>query len=46
MALNRPVCRIITRMAPTIVGQSGRKYIQGIVLQRHPKNPELNVYKA
>jgi hypothetical protein len=46
MAFNRPVSRIITRMASTIVGQSGRKYIQGSVLQRHPNSPELSVYQA
>ncbi|XMA19889.1 hypothetical protein WAI453_012680 [Rhynchosporium graminicola] len=33
-------------MSSTIVGQSGRKYVQGSVLQRHPKNPELSVYQA
>jgi hypothetical protein len=46
MAVNRPVSRIITRMSSTIMGQSGRKYIQGSVLQRHPQNPELSVYQA
>lgn len=46
MACTRSVSRIITRMPSTIVGQSGRKYIQSSVLQRHPKRPELSIYQA
>ncbi|KAL2060791.1 hypothetical protein VTL71DRAFT_8843 [Oculimacula yallundae] len=33
-------------MSSTIAGASGRKYVQGSVLQRHPKNPELDIYQA
>ena len=33
-------------MTSTLVGQSGRKYIQGNVLKHHPKKPELSVYQA
>lgn len=43
----RPLAsRSIIRMASTIVGSSGRKYIQGEVLQRHHHDPKLGVFKA
>ncbi|KAH6625546.1 kinase-like domain-containing protein [Boeremia exigua] len=40
-----PVLRIGIRMASTIVGQSGRVYIQREVLQER-KDPRLNIFKA
>lgn len=43
---NPPLCRTSIRMASTIVGQSGRKYIQGEVLQCHRQDPKFNVYQA
>ncbi|TAQ83182.1 hypothetical protein B7494_g8496 [Chlorociboria aeruginascens] len=33
-------------MASTIVGKSGRVYVQGEVLQRHREDPKLSVFKA
>ncbi len=34
------------RMASTIVGNSGRVYVQGEVLQHHREDPKLSVSKA
>jgi len=34
------------RMASTIVGESGRVYVQGEVLQRYGKDYKLSVFKA
>ncbi|KAI0189918.1 protein kinase [Xylaria flabelliformis] len=34
------------RNVPTIVGQSGRVYLQGEVLQRHREDHNLSVFKA
>lgn len=34
------------RMAPAILGASGRMYLQGQMLQRHPKDERLSVFKA
>jgi hypothetical protein len=51
MLLNRlayqisPISRIGIRMASTIVGKSGRVYIQREVLQER-KDPRLNIFKA
>jgi hypothetical protein len=33
-------------MASTIVGKSGRVYVQGEVLQRHREDHKLSVFKA
>ncbi|PSN59785.1 kinase-like protein [Corynespora cassiicola Philippines] len=33
-------------MASTLVGQSGRVYVQGEVIQRHYKDPKLSIFKA
>ncbi|KAM5489202.1 hypothetical protein MaudMau93_003699 [Microsporum audouinii] len=33
-------------MSSTLVGRSGREYIQGKILKQHPKRPDLNVYLA
>ena len=55
MFLNRLTCyttssrlayRTSIRMASTIVGKSGRVYVQGEVLQRHRQDHELSVFKA
>ncbi|KAI1377917.1 kinase-like protein [Hypoxylon crocopeplum] len=34
------------RMASTLVGQSGRQYVKGNMLQPHPTKPELSIYRA
>lgn len=34
------------RMASTIVGKSGRVYVQGEMLQRHREDEKLSVFKA
>lgn len=34
------------RMASTIVGKSGRVYVQGAMLQRHREDHKLSVFKA
>jgi hypothetical protein len=55
MALNRlayysPFSRLAyrtsIRMASTIVGKSGRVYVQGEVLQRHREEHKLSIFKA
>src|SRR5438105_130138 len=55
MPLNRVACytpfsrlayRTSIRMASTIVGKSGRVYVQGEVLQRHREDHKLSVFKA
>jgi serine/threonine protein kinase len=55
MSLNRLACytplsrlayRTSIRMAFTIVGNSGRVYVQGEVLQRHREDHKLSVFKA
>ena len=38
--------RTSIRMASTIVGKSGRVYVQGEVLQRHREDHKLSVFKA
>ncbi|KAI9711553.1 MAG: hypothetical protein M1820_002118 [Bogoriella megaspora] len=40
------VYRTSIRMVSTIVGKSGRKYIQGELLQHHPKDHMLSVFRA
>ncbi|CZT49601.1 uncharacterized protein RSE6_10474 [Rhynchosporium secalis] len=42
----RLLARSFSRQSSTIVGKSGRVYLQGEVLQRHPKDPELNIFKT
>lgn len=34
------------RMASTIIGQPGRTYIQGEVLQRHREDHRFSIFKA
>ncbi|EZF28441.1 hypothetical protein TMEN_9321 [Trichophyton mentagrophytes] len=34
------------RLASTLVGRSGREYVRGKILKRHPKRPDYNVYLA
>jgi hypothetical protein len=34
------------RMAPALQGSSGRVYLQGQMLQRHPQGERLSVFKA
>ena len=54
MSLNRLACNTTfgrlaypsIRMASTIVGKSGRVYVQGEVLQRHREDHKLSVFKA
>jgi hypothetical protein len=55
MPFNRLACptlfsvlayRTSIRMASTIVGKSGRVYVQGKVLQRHREDNNLSVFKA
>lgn len=55
MLLNRltrypPIGRLANcasiRMASTIVGASGRSYVQGGVLRRHPEDEKLSVFEA
>lgn len=38
--------RTSIRMASTVVGKSGRVYVQGEILQRHREDQNLNVFKA
>jgi hypothetical protein len=33
-------------MASTIVGKSGRVYVESKVLQRHREDPKLSIFKA
>jgi hypothetical protein len=55
MPLNRLAChkpfsrlayRTCIRMASTIVGKSGRMYVEDKVLQRHREDDKLSVFKA
>lgn len=55
MSLNRIAChkplsriayRTSIRMASTIVGKSGRVYVQSEVLQLHREDRKLSVFKA
>lgn len=43
---SRHVYRTSIRMASTIVGQSGRVYVQGEVLQRNRKDHKLSIFKT
>ncbi|ORY16959.1 kinase-like domain-containing protein [Clohesyomyces aquaticus] len=38
--------RSAIRMVSTLVGQSGRVYVQGELIQRHREDEKLNIYKA
>lgn len=44
--LSRLGSRTSLRMASTILGASGREYIQGEVLQRDPKDNKPRIFKA
>jgi hypothetical protein len=46
LAFNRLAYSTSIRMASTIVGKSGRVYVQGEALQRHGKDHKLSVFKA
>ena len=39
-------CRTSIRMASTIVGKSGRVYVQGELLHRHHKDHKFSIFKA
>lgn len=50
IACHTPISRLAyrtnIRMASTIVGKSGRVYVQGEMLQRHREDDKLSVFKA
>lgn len=46
MPFNRLAHRAGVRMVSTIVGESGRVYVPGEVLQRHREDHNLSIFKA
>lgn len=45
-SFSRLAYRTSIRMASTVVGKSGRVYVQGEALQRHCEDHKLSVFKA